>query len=249
MAKKNDDFDLSDFLDEIDDSDEDISEEASDGVNVETAKREIEIRRAENRALKVKNKSQRVFMIKNGYINAGRTHTLYEPIDQSVLIEMIIVKSKKYIDMAERVKATLTKKVENVLLYYMPKKLKLCFEQYNQCFIPHPGFIYVTNVMNGAKKLSVTPNVPMYFEQYTERDVLNKHSRLIVYQLDELVVRYHTYAEKAIKLETKTAMFLSKVKNLMNLLELDVDYYDMYIKVIEERQAAEGQKRIEHLIK
>jgi hypothetical protein len=182
-------------------------------------------------------RQQRKVDIKREYVSSGKSYLLTEPVsdeDLTAIIEYLTAETQKKCDTLIRV---FTAKVEKALRKLIPGELKSCFTKYPQAFIQHPGFIYQCAEFYGGYKLWVQVNIPYYFQQFSEMDVLQTTDIYNTYELDRLVEKYFVLREKIARDEINMAIRFDSIRSLEDLMDLNLKYYDAYVAVREENQA------------
>lgn len=229
-----------------DDSDYDMSEEdIKEAESYLKADSGVGTRENSRRAERMNTNARRVFEIKNSYISNNRTTDLYVALDKSILTEIILIKTNDLQQSMDNAKKYVTNKIELCLNKKIPVALKVAYKLYRQSFIVNEGFLYTASNTYGGGKLWIVPNIPYYFEQFSEVGILYKYFEHIIHLLDRNVQLYHKQAAKLLKLESKIATKLNRVKNLIGLLELDVEMYDMYLKIQKDRLDKAAKIRLE----
>ena len=190
-----------------------------------------------NKLLQIK---QRKLEIQKEAINSTfiNIYSKLENEHKKLLIELltqeyskIMVRSEKYIN----------KRIEALLKPYIPFALRNCKARYPESMIQNPGFMYVASEEYGeGKMIWVKPNLPYYFTQGTEMQVLRENEAKFLYAIDKTVVQFHNSRDTLAKRELQYAMQLKDVKTFYQLVQKNPFWYDTLIQELRKRAQENG---------
>ncbi|MEG0578597.1 MAG: hypothetical protein RR490_01635, partial [Niameybacter sp.] len=106
----------------------------------------------------------------------------------------------------------------------------------NTAFNTHPGFMWICPPMYGSHKLWVNPDIPYYFEQFTELKALEqRYSPEQLSGVHRLVDKYVNALVLLAKREAGLAIKLTHVDTMEDLLNFDPDMYEFIVELRKEK--------------
>lgn len=160
---------------------------------------------------------------------------LSDEISQNELKHLIELLTESYIATMERCKKHIDKRITRLLNPFIPGIIKSCKAKFPEVLKPYPGFLYQAGKEYGqGYSLWVNPNIPYYFEQGTEQDIIRKEKPDALFSLDKMV---STYWRNKLALQEKELKYASlliskKVNTYYDLLKLNPFWFD---KLYEDR--------------
>lgn len=184
---------------------------------------EVNHSRAEERR-QIRKQIQRDAIMKDG-------DKMADPVTRAQLIELIRISTKGITDDMDAILASLNKKATIVLHAALPKSLRTAYKLYSRTVIPRsPGFMYVASKeFGGGEQLWLTPDVPCYFEQFTERSVIEKQRPIFIFTMDKLVAKYYSLLKQLKTREVGLAYKLYGIFTRYELLKKQPDLYKIYV--------------------
>lgn len=230
--------DAEEYLDEIDEV-IDANQEAYRGIRGRKTKGFNEILDAmhEGRTSKKFEAIRLRQEITRQYITEGKEVWLHLAIDVEDLSELIRRLTADLTHKISETKRLLLGRVEKALRVDMPFDLKRVFSKFPQAFIEHPGFLYINSEAYGGYKIWLKPNIPYFYKQFSEMDILQGCEDYTNYTLDKYVERYFVLKAELNKKELALAVKLDKVHTRLDLLEMNVGYFELYTQILKERNA------------
>lgn len=178
---------------------------------------------------------RRITEIKREYVTSGKELLLHKQVELEDLSKLIEVFTNETIERAEKTKRLLIAKVERALKVNIPRELKATFTKYPQSFVKHPGFLYQSSEFYGGHKIWLRINIPYFFEQFSEMNILQTSEDYVSSKLDKLVEQYYILKNKLSRDEINLATRFDRVKTRLDLLDLGITYYEEYMKLLAER--------------
>ena len=135
-----------------------------------------------------------------------------------LLIRLLTI---KHVALVEKYEAFINRRLTALLLPLIPLRLRTAQSFYPKSIRLSPGFIYKAKDENGEELLFwASPNIPYYFEQNTEQDVLRKNQkRNFLSTIDNAVCMYYKHKRTCEEKELKYASKLLS-KNITTYFEL-----------------------------
>lgn len=177
------------------------------------------------------NKVLRVREIKRELVMSNRSYVLtaqVSKIEKQMIIEELVA---QYTAAAEKAKTKLTRLIEERLKMYIPQNIKVAFATNPDTFAVYEGFDYIASPYFDKAKLRIVPNIPKFFVGPTEMDVIKAKCQKYRYTYDRLVEEYYFQTKKRIVKEARHAVKINRAKNVLDLLELGLEYYEAYDKI------------------
>lgn len=150
--------------------------------------------------------------------------------------------AEKQVTIAERAQASANKRLKRLLNSLIPIPIRRLYNTYPWVVKRCPGFVYDTvyigrtagsgrgKDMNGHRILFwATPNVPYYFRQGTEQNILLKYRPEMIYLVDNAVNMYYKYqnAQEAKALGVATRIIKNNVKTYFDLLMYNPRWFEL----------------------
>ena len=119
-----------------------------------------------------------------------------------------------------------------VLSKFIPSKLLYVAKLYPKSVKISPGFLYTVQFNDSYKERNtfwVKPNIPVYFEQGSERDIIDGYNPEIRKAIDRAVVTYSDLIAAREKLEIKysTALVMRRITSYIDLLRYKPEWFEM----------------------
>lgn len=180
----------------------------------------------------------------NQYLSIKR-----EAFDQSIIDLQEPIRKDERVFLVRSLTADLTrsitryedyinKRIGALLRPYIPKPLIRCFADYPRSMVRCQGFVYQVGRRGFEKQAFwTTPNIPHYFEQGSEMDVLRKYTPVFLNALDSAVIKYHIRVEKRAKDEVKYANLLLRgsVNTFYDLLKTNPKWFNIIYQYYKEQ--------------
>lgn len=208
-----------------------LCSEAKDKLieRAEAARRKLE----ENRRTRAQQKKDISRMAFN-----QRLIDLSERIPESELQRLIYLLTEEHTYMINKLEAYINKRITALLKPLIPRILKLCMLRFPGSMIKHPGFMYIASKEYGnGLKLWVKPDIPYYFQQYSEMQVLKTNKPHFLYTIDKAVEQYYRHRDLRTEKETKYAIRLCgmKTNTYLGLLQLNPFWFKILYDDYKER--------------
>lgn len=178
--------------------------------------------------------------IKRQLAMSGDLDLLYRNVPSYVKKMMIPEATKAVKASISALKQRIDRKVTALMEPLIPMKIRLARALCGSMpFKQHPGFMWTSSKMHNNARLWVSPNIPYYFEQFTEMDVIRRYCPAKrIWAVERLVEMYLTYVATLAEKETKLALKLHKIDTYQELLTFNIDMfylaYSEYKKMKEE---------------
>ena len=149
----------------------------------------------------------------------------------STLLDMTVAKQSRLIDSYQ---AFINKRLTKLLMPLIPKDLKKCYLKYPMSFIPSPGFLYKASQEFGeGYTFWAIPDIPYYFTQGTERELIAEFNEAFLFAVDEAVLRYHTQLKTRADKEVRNASFIIQ-KGIQTYFDL-LKHKPLWFKMLYEK--------------
>lgn len=176
-------------------------------------------------------KRQQVRDVKRELVLARKSYVLAEPVSK-VEIQLIVEElTSKYTEAAEKAKSKLTSMIEQKLKLYIPQGIKVAFKTNPAAFAKYEGFYYESSPFFDRATLHIKPDIPNVFTGPTEMDVIKAKCQKFRYTYDRLVESYYLAIKTRTVKETRLALKMTKVKCVLDLLDLGIEFYNAYLKI------------------
>lgn len=151
--------------------------------------------------------------------------------DKIKLLVSLLVKSHTV--MIDKYAEYINRRLAMLLRPFIPRKLVLCKRLYPESIRVSPGFLYrASEEYGGGITFWATPDIPYYFAQNTEQDVLIERKPLFLVNIDRAVKFHHEHSIKRSEKELRYAslIYKKKIKTYFDLLRLNPFWYDILYK-------------------
>lgn len=150
--------------------------------------------------------------------------------------------AEKQVTIAERAQASANKRLKRLLNSLIPISVRRLYNTYPWVVKRCPGFMYdtvYTGRTAGSNKAPdtkgsviffwATPNVPYFFRQGTEQNILFKYRSEMIYLVDNAVNMYYKYqnAQEAKALGVATRIIKNRVKTYFDLLMYNPRWFEL----------------------
>lgn len=164
---------------------------------------------------------------------------IYSKLENEHKKLLIKLLTKEYSSIMERCEKYINKRIEKLLKPYIPHMLKVCKARFPESMVKNPGFMYVASKEYGeGKMIWVKPDIPYYFSQGTELEILRENESKFLYAIDKSVVQFHNSRDALAKRELQYAIRLKDVTTFYQLVKKNPFWYDTLIQELK-RQADE----------
>lgn len=140
---------------------------------------------------------------------------LSEPIPNEHFKLLIVALTKEHTRMMAKCSQYINTRMTKLLAPLIPRRIRLTYKLYPMTMREHPGFLYIASKEYGAEiPFWVTPNIPYYFEQGTEKQVLRENKAIwLLDKVDSVIYQFDCHRRKKIEKEVKYATKLSQLKD------------------------------------
>ena len=154
---------------------------------------------------------------------------LSKSIEADLLKKLIVILTEGKRNMVKKYEAYIEKRVTDLLRPLIPKALRTVYTRHPQSVRPCPGFIYQASERYGkSKTYYVKPNLPYFFEQGTENEMLHTGRPDLIDGLDKAVLNYHLTKQELFEKEISIAARLQKHRlyTYFDLLKFNVMWFN-----------------------
>lgn len=152
---------------------------------------------------------------------------------KKLLIELL---TSEYARLMEKSEKFINKRITMLLKPYIPFVLKRCNTMFPESMIKNPGFMYIASKEYGeGKMIWVTPDLPYYFTQGTEMQVLRENEEKYLFAIDKAVVQFHNSRDTLAKRELYYAVRLKDIKTFYQLVKKNPFWYDTLVQELWQR--------------
>lgn len=166
--------------------------------------------------------------IKQKFARENRIDELCELVTKDELQAMIKLAADESFVRATAIKAQLSRVMTKRLRMYIPSALKRQYDENPQAFTKNPGFDYETSQFFGNLKLHIDLDLPIFFSDPSEMDILKTMFSHFLYAWDRQVELYHYHIAQMRSTEVRLAIKYRKVKLVIDLLNLGINHFNAY---------------------
>ena len=149
---------------------------------------------------------------------------LSDPISDEHIKLLISLLVSEHTRMIDKYSNYINKRLAQLLNPLIPTRIKLCKSLFPNSIRMSPGFLYrASKEFGGGLTFWATPNIPYYFTQHTEQQVLLDEKPDMLYIVDKAVKFYHEHSRKRAEKELKYAslIYVRKVATYFDLLRVN----------------------------
>lgn len=158
---------------------------------------------------------------------------LGEAIGNDRLKLLIAILTKEHTRMIDKYADFINRRLTALLTPLIPNRLRLCRTLFPDSVVRSPGFLYRTAEESGSGLVFwATPDVPYYFAQGTEQEVLMEHKAPSLTKVDQAVRLYHDHLAARTEKEIKYASLIYQkgVATYFDLLKVNPFWFDVLYK-------------------
>lgn len=157
------------------------------------------------------------------------------------LISLLVYEHTRMID---KYSNFINKRLATLLNPLIPRRLRICKMLYPDSIRVSPGFLYkASKEYGGGLTFWAMPNIPYYFAQNTEQQILIKHKPDFLFSVDKAVSFYHEHNKKRTEKELKYASLLIQkgVYSYFDLLKLNPFWFNILYEDLIQKIKADGK--------
>lgn len=166
--------------------------------------------------------------------------------DKMLLVEEL---TKNLRQLIKRYEKYINSRISRLLSPIIPAAIKLAYMKWPHTFVANPGFLYKTHPESGEiLTYWVTPNVPYFFKQGTEQQVLEERDAMLSPYFLECVDRaIHRWYEARRRLSNREVNYASRIvtNNLRTYHDL-LKYNPFWFKKLYDRILIENEKELKN---
>ena len=154
---------------------------------------------------------------------------LSDPVGKENLKALISILVQEHTCMIDKYTAFINKRLAALLNPFIPRRLRICKELYPNSIRICPGFLYKASKEFGqGKTFWASPNIPYYFEQNKEQQMLIERKAEFLISVDKAVANFHAHREKRAVKEMKYASLIIQkgVYSFFELLRLNPFWFE-----------------------
>lgn len=154
---------------------------------------------------------------------------LSDPVGKENLKALISILVQEHTRMIDKYTAFINRRLAVLLNPFIPRRLRICKELYPNSIRICPGFLYRASKEFGqGKTFWASPNIPYYFEQNKEQQVLIEHKAEFLVSVDKAVANFHMHSEKRAAKEMRYASLIIQkgVYTFFELLRLNPFWFN-----------------------
>lgn len=156
-------------------------------------------------------------------------------IEKDDVKELILRVTAKERECVERFEDWINKRVTRLLMPLLPGTLRKSYRLYPDSMLKCPGFMYTTkpNKDGEQKTFFITPSIPYYFEQGTEKDHIPTDISWGLPKLDQNIFTYYKHKERLARQEIWIAstMWNYNIHTCLDLLKQNVYWFAAYYEM------------------
>lgn len=153
---------------------------------------------------------------------------LDEPFTKEQIKILIELLSVQHTNLITRYSNYINNRFTIVLKRLMPVRVIICYKRYPHVMQKSPGFMY-SPATNKDHVFWVTPNIPAFFEQDSEQDLIMDNRPEDLEYIDRAVEAYYRHHKERADQELRIAMQLykKKVHTYFDLLKLNPMWFEI----------------------
>lgn len=153
---------------------------------------------------------------------------LDEPFTKEQIKILIELLSVQHTNLITRYSNYINNRFTIVLKRLMPVRVIICYKRYPHVMKKSPGFMY-SPATNKDHIFWVTPNIPAFFEQDSEQDLIMDNRPEDLEYIDRAVEAYYRHHKERADQELRIAMQLykKKVRTYFDLLKLNPMWFEI----------------------
>lgn len=191
----------------------------------------------------VNNIQVRRLFIKRTIIKEGKIGLLSELIPNKIIKQIIPFKTSSIVNSIARYKATINRRIANCIAPLFPEKIRvaraICG---SRPFKEHPGFLWKTPKEYGGYSMWVTPDIPYFFDQFTEMQIMRERCDIRkIASIDKAVQSYMESVNALGKREASLAIKLIRINTFEELLNFDIEAFQFAYSLYEKQQQEEAE--------
>lgn len=200
-------------------------------------KKEWEAKRARGTAVsaqRAKERKQKKILITRAAVNQTDI-MLGDPITQELLRALITELVKEHTVLINSLFEYINKRFNDLLRPLIPRALRECAKAFPQSVKWSKGFMYKASYdFGGGHYFWVTPNIPYYFTQGTEPEILKKAKPDFLFRIDKAIADYmhHTDIRAAKEVKYASAIVDKNIKTYYDLLKYNPFWFEALYKLV-----------------
>lgn len=155
---------------------------------------------------------------------------LSDAIEDNSIKLLISLLVKEHTRMIDKYEAFINRRLSILLNPFIPKRLRICKMLYPDSIKACPGFLYrASKEFGNSLTFWAMPNIPYYFAQNTEQEILIKNKPEFLIAIDKSVAFYHDHKNKRTSKELKYASTIIRngVHTYFDLLKLNPFWFEI----------------------
>lgn len=160
---------------------------------------------------------------------------LSKPLEKGAFKLLITLLVKEHTEMIERHTAFINKRFTLLLRPFIPLTLKNCKAKYPNAVRVSPGFLYRASTEYGeGLTFWASPDIPYYFKQNTEQEILMTHKARYLYSIDKAIAARQRHVKRRAEKEVTYASLLTqkKINTYFDLLKLNPFWFEALYKEV-----------------
>lgn len=155
--------------------------------------------------------------------------SLGEKIEKSHIQLLLSALTREHTNMIDKYSKYINNRLTALLNPLIPKRIRSCRILYPSSIRECPGFMYKTSEQYGTLAFWATPDIPCYFVQGTEQEILQENKPGLLNPIDKAVFMYHQHLKKKQDKELKyaSAIIQKGVYSYFDLLKLNPFWFDI----------------------
>lgn len=166
-------------------------------------------------------------------------------IPRAMFRRLVGLLTKKDLDLMEKYHDFIDRRMGKLLSPFIPKKLKITFREYPDAVLRSAGFLYCTDENHGNRYFWVNPDIPRWFRQGTEPELLRQMKPEYLEAVDRAVVLYYEAEQRKNTNQLKYASTLikSRVYKYYDLLHKNPEWFRILYENVSEEKRIEARMR------
>lgn len=191
----------------------------------------------------INNVQVRRLFIKRAIIKEGKIGLLSEIIPNKIVKQIIPFKTASIVNSIARYKDAINRRIANCIAPLFPEKIRVARAICGpRPFKEHPGFLWKTPKEYGGYSMWVTPDIPYFFDQFTEMQIMRERCDIRkIASIDKAVQSYMESVNALGKREASLAIKLVRINTFEELLNFDIDAFQFAYNLYEKQQQEEAE--------
>lgn len=185
-----------------------------------------------------KRRAQRKIDIHRAAFNQSNI-LLSDEVPRELLTKLIQSLTSIHTEMIDKLYTYINNRLGTLLMPLIPRIVKHCAKQFPHSVLKCQGFMYVASKEYGRERYFwATPNIPYFFKQGTEQDILKKYKSTFLYNIDKAISQYDYHRDMLNQKEIRYAAALINkgVRTYFDLLKYNPFWFEKLYRIVTQEE-------------